>query len=99
MHHIDWLRKKRPSAVAEMGPQTASRFNITHDQDIFVETDRGRARMRAKVDERISEGVVLVPHGWQGEGNCNLLTDCRCREPIMGYPTWKSQLCSVRPVS
>jgi anaerobic selenocysteine-containing dehydrogenase len=99
MHHIDWLHKKRPSAVAEMGPRTAARFNIANDQEIFVETDRGQARMRAKVDDRISEGVVLVPHGWQGEGNCNLLTDCRCREPIMGYPTWKSQLCSVRPAA
>ncbi len=98
MHHIDWLHKHRPSAVAEMGPQTAAEYNITNDQEVYVETDRGRARMRAKVDERIAEGVVLVPHGWSGEGNCNLLTDCQSREPIMGYPTWKSQLCSVQPV-
>jgi anaerobic selenocysteine-containing dehydrogenase len=98
MHHIDWLRKHRPHAVAEMGPETAATYNITHGQEVYVETDRGRARMHAKVDERVAEGVVLVPHGWQGESNANLLTDCTCREPIMGYPTWKSQLCNVSVV-
>jgi anaerobic selenocysteine-containing dehydrogenase len=98
MHHIDGLRKHRPSPVAEMGPETAAKYSLVNDQEVYVETDRGRARMRAKVDERVAEGVVLVPHGWQGDGNANLLTDCTCREPIMGYPTWKSQLCRVQPV-
>jgi anaerobic selenocysteine-containing dehydrogenase len=98
MHHIDWLRERRPTAVAEIGPKTAAEYKITHGQDVYVETDRGQARMRAYVDDRIAEGVVLVPHGWSGEQNCNLLTDCRpeSREPIMGYPTWKSQLCTIR---
>lgn len=65
-----------------------------------MQTDRGQARMYAQVDDRIADGVIMVPHGWHGEGNCNLLTDCRAdsREPIMGYPTWKSQLCAVQPV-
>lgn len=56
--------------------------------------------MHAQVDDRIADGVIMVPHGWHGEGNCNLLTDCRAesREPIMGYPTWKSQLCAIKPV-
>jgi len=42
--------------------------------------------MKARVDGRVAEGVVLVPHGWSGEANANLLTDTQCREPIMGYP-------------
>jgi hypothetical protein len=35
------------------------------------------------------DGVLLVPHGWLGEGNRNNLTGCRCSEPIMGYPPRK----------
>ena len=42
------------------------------------------------------EGVVSIPHGWPREANVNFLTDIHCREPIMGYPQMKSQLCSVR---
>ncbi|MDL2274605.1 molybdopterin-dependent oxidoreductase [Desulfosarcina sp. OttesenSCG-928-G10] len=101
MHHIDDLHRRRPSAIAEMSSQTAKTYGITHGEEVYVETDRGQARMRAWVDDRVADGVVLVPHGWQGDGNCNQLTDCReeSREPIMGYPTWKSQLCAVRPVA
>ncbi|GAB6906199.1 Anaerobic dehydrogenase, typically selenocysteine-containing [Desulfosarcina cetonica] len=100
MHHIDGLRRHRPWAVAEMAPGTAARYQITDGQEVVVETDRGRARMHARVDDRIAEGVIMVPHGWHGDGNCNLLTDCRAesREPIMGYPTWKSQLCTLVPI-
>ena len=42
------------------------------------------------------KGVVPVPHGWPGDGNCNRLTDCKCREPVMGYPQWKGLLCNIR---
>jgi hypothetical protein len=52
--------------------------------------------MKALVDERVAEGVVLVPHGWGGEANGNLLTDVTCREPIMGYPDQKSLQCSIQ---
>jgi len=52
--------------------------------------------MKARVDERVAEGVVLVPHGWPREANANLLTDAECREPIMGYPDMKSLLCAIR---
>ena len=51
--------------------------------------------MKASVDERVAEGIVLVPHGWGGEANANLLTDIDCREPIMGYPDQKSLQCRI----
>jgi predicted molibdopterin-dependent oxidoreductase YjgC len=52
--------------------------------------------VKALVTEDMMEGVVSIPHGWSGEANVNLLTDVHCREPIMGYPQMKSQLCSIR---
>ncbi|MFH0729346.1 MAG: molybdopterin-dependent oxidoreductase [Pseudomonadota bacterium] len=97
MHHIPWLKNNEPFPKAELGPETAARYGITHGQSVWVETDRGRAKMWASVDDRIAEGVVLVPHGGSGDENANLLTDCQNREPIMGYPTWKSALCNIQP--
>ncbi|MGC8494620.1 MAG: molybdopterin-containing oxidoreductase family protein [Syntrophobacteraceae bacterium] len=98
IHNIESVKAKSPFPRAEMGPATAGRFGIEHMDDIIVETDRGRVKMKAGVDQRVMEGVVLVPHGWQGDANCNNLTDCQCREPIMGYPQWKGLLCNIRKV-
>jgi anaerobic selenocysteine-containing dehydrogenase len=90
------LIEKNPEPKAEMGPKTAIRYGIKEADEIVIETNRGIVRMKAHVDERVAEGVVLIPHGWPGEANANLLTDAECREPIMGYPDMKSLLCAVR---
>jgi formate dehydrogenase (coenzyme F420) alpha subunit len=93
---IGALREKMPEPHAELGPETANQYGIAHGEFVIIETNRGRVRMKARVDGRVAEGVVLVPHGWPGDANANLLTDTRCREPIMGYPEVKSLLCAIR---
>jgi formate dehydrogenase (coenzyme F420) alpha subunit len=93
---VEALKEKNPEARAEIGPKTAARYGIKEGEDILIETNRGVVRMKASVDERVAEGVVLIPHGWPGEANANILTDTLCREPIMGYPEMKSLLCSIR---
>ena len=93
---IKKLIEKNPEPKAEMGPKTAMQYGIKEADEIIIETNRGVVRMKAHVDERVAEGVVLIPHGWPGEANVNLLTDTECREPIMGYPDMKSLLCAVR---
>ena len=70
---------------------------MAHGQPVIVATNRGRVKMKAKVDDRVAEGVVLVPHAWEGEQNGNLLTDTKCLEPIMGYPQMKALLCNIQP--
>jgi anaerobic selenocysteine-containing dehydrogenase len=90
------LREKSPEPMAEISPQTAKQYGIHEADDVVIETNRGVVRMKAHVDERVADGVVLVPHGWSGEANANLLTDTQCREPIMGYPEIKALLCSMR---
>jgi anaerobic selenocysteine-containing dehydrogenase len=93
---INSLKEKNPEPKAEIGPKTALHYGIKEGDNILIETNRGGVRMKAQVEERVSEGVVLVPHGWPRESNANLLTDTECREPIMGYPDMKSLLCSIR---
>lgn len=90
------LKKVYPEALTEIGPETARKFGIDDGDQVVVETNRGWVKMKARVDERVVEGVVLVPHGWGGEANGNLLTDVNCREPIMGYPGQKSLQCRIR---
>ncbi|RPJ21768.1 MAG: molybdopterin oxidoreductase, partial [Desulfobacteraceae bacterium] len=94
--NVEALRKLYPEPMVEISPSTAKRFDIENGDDVIIETNRGIVKMRAGVDERVADGVVLVPHGWAGDANANLLTDVQCREPIMGYPDMKSLMCSIR---
>ncbi len=94
--NIEGLKEKSPEPFAEMNPETASRFGIRHGEWIIVESNRGKIKVKALITNEMREGVVSIPHGWPGEANVNLLTDVHCREPIMGYPQMKSQLCAIR---
>ena len=95
-HQVEALQNSTRKPLAEIGPETAEKFGIEDGEPIEVETNRGQVKMKACVDKRVAEGVVLVPHGWGGEANANLLTDVACREPIMGYPDQKSLQCRIR---
>jgi len=94
--NIKGLKERIPEAFAEIHPKTAAQYRIKDGDPVVVESPRGQIKVKAKVTEDILEGVVSIPHGWPGEANVNLLTDVHCREPIMGYPQMKSQLCSIR---
>jgi anaerobic selenocysteine-containing dehydrogenase len=95
-HEVEALRKLSPDPLAEIGPQTAEKYSIEDGEPVVVETNRGQVKMKARVDKRVAEGIVLVPHGWGGDANANLLTDVTCREPIMGYPDQKSLQCRIQ---
>ncbi len=90
------LKSICPVGLTEIGPKTARTYGIEEGDMIFVKTNRGQIKMKVLVDERVAEGVVLVPHGWGGDANGNLLTDVNCREPIMGYPDQKSLQCNIQ---
>ncbi len=91
------LREKNPEPLAELSPTTAAQFGVADGQEIVIETNRGQVTMKARLEERVADGVVMVPHGWSGEQCANLLTDTQLREEILGYPDMKSLLCAVRP--
>ncbi len=92
------LREQSPEPFAEIHPKTAGRFDIEEGDWTIVESNRGHIKIKAHVTDEMREGVVSIPHGWPGEANVNRLTDVHCREPIMGYPQMKSQLCSIRKI-
>jgi anaerobic selenocysteine-containing dehydrogenase len=96
--NIKALKEKIPEPFAEIHPKTATQYGIEDGAPIVVESNRGEIKVKARVTQDILEGVVSITHGWPREANVNLLTDVHCREPIMGYPQMKSQLCAIRKV-
>ena len=95
---VEALRDESPEPFAEIGVETGRQYGLADGDTAKIETNRGHITMKVKLDERVSEGIVLVPHGWEGEQNANLLTDTDCRESILGYPDMKSLLCAVSKV-
>lgn len=61
-----------------------------------MESNRSQIKVKTLLSEDIMEEVVSIPHGRSREANVNLLTGIHLREPIMGYPQMKFQLCSIR---
>ena len=87
LHNVKSLQLRSPSPKAEIGPKTAAEYGIKHGDDIIVETDRGQAKMKAHVDERIMEGVVLVPHGWPREGQLQPVNGLSVQGADHGVPS------------
>jgi len=89
------LRCLAPAPLAEMHPDTASKFAIGDGDRIAVETVRGRIELGARVTDKVLPGIVSVSHGWE-EANVNLLTDHEHCDPVLGCPPLRSSLCRVR---
>jgi anaerobic selenocysteine-containing dehydrogenase len=61
---IESLRRLAPEPLLEIHSRTAASLNIREGDFAWIETLRGRLRMRAHLHERIHERVVGIPHGW-----------------------------------
>ncbi|WP_017524951.1 molybdopterin-containing oxidoreductase family protein [Pusillimonas noertemannii] len=102
------LRRLASEPLVEMHATTAKGLGIEEGDYAWIETMRGRVRMRAHVHERIHEKVVAIHHGWwlpekEGplhaayEACANILTDddpdlC---DPVFGSSPLKGLLCRV----
>ena len=93
--NVKALRDQAPEPEMEIGVETAKKYDLKTGDMSIIKSNRGQVKMKARVDDRIAEGVVFVPHGWPDDANANLLTDVTCRECIMGYPDQKSLLCNI----
>ena len=58
------IRRLAPEPILEIHAQTAGSLGIAEGDFAWIETPRGRLRMRAHLHERIHKKVVAIPHGW-----------------------------------
>jgi anaerobic selenocysteine-containing dehydrogenase len=61
---IPSLRELAPEPLVEMHSQTAAALGVAAGDFAWVQTSRGRLRMKVRTHERIHPKVVNVPHGW-----------------------------------
>jgi anaerobic selenocysteine-containing dehydrogenase len=89
------LRKNMPEPLVEINTKTALDRGISDGDRVVVESPRGSIELKASVTEDILPGVISLLHGWS-QANSNLLTDDGPRDPISGFPGFKSLICDVR---
>ena len=106
---IENLRKAHRHPVAEIHPATARAHGIKNGDWMWIETQRGRIRQRAKVTDGIDPRVIAAQHGWWfpdepapeygvWQSNVNLLTNNQPPyDPAMGTYQLRALLCRVAP--
>ena len=86
--------KLYPEPLVEMNDGTAQRLGIKEGDEVNVETLRGSITIKATINKHIRPDVVSIPLGWE-KSNVNRLTSYEGRDPITGYPAFKSLLCRI----
>jgi anaerobic selenocysteine-containing dehydrogenase len=93
------LNRIHPNPFVEINPHTARKLGIKDQDWVFVESRRGRIRVKAKLTFAVHPKVVMVAHGWgqpyaHGQPD-NILTDDTERCPISAATGNRSFLCKV----
>ena len=108
--NIPWLREIRPDPIVEIHPETAAHNGIKEGDWVWIESPRGRAKERAKLNDGIDPRVIVAEHGWWYPemnspdhgwdiSNINMLTDNshESMDPVMGATNLRVLLCNILP--
>ena len=63
-----------PSGYVELSSKDAAGLKVEQDQEVTVRSVNGEVKLKAKVSNRLPEGVVFAPYHF-GENSINNLTD------------------------
>jgi anaerobic selenocysteine-containing dehydrogenase len=86
---------REPEAL--LHPEVAKATGARHGQPVDIFSPYGRIRLRAVVTEDVHPECVVVPAGW-AEANPNLLISDARRDPISGFPAFRSGVCRIEPL-
>ncbi len=96
-YRIPQLKRFQPDPTADLHPVDAPARNVDQGDWVLLSTSRGALRVRANLTERVPPGVVNMYHG-RPEADVNTLIDPDYRDPISGFPAFKSLLCEVKKI-
>ena len=99
MRNIRELRELAPDPLAELHPTTAGEYGVIDGDWIFVETKKGKIKVKVITTDDIMAGVVNIMHGWPEDLNQNVLTDLENRDPVTGYPELRALACKISKAS
>ncbi|MDI6903334.1 MAG: formate dehydrogenase subunit alpha [Methanocellales archaeon] len=62
----EYLVEIQPEMYVEINPKLAGDIGVKHWDMVWVESARGRCKVRAKVTERVNEKTAFMPYNWGG---------------------------------
>jgi len=93
-YRVPQLRRLQPDPMADVNPADGRERDLSQGDWVLVSTSRGALRVRANLTETVPPGVVNIYHG-RPEADVNTLIEPDYRDPISGFPAFKSLLCEV----
>jgi len=94
MHNVPWCKELRRDPLLDINPKDGSERFIGAEDWVWLETQRGRIRVKANLTETVLPGVVHMAHGIK-EADVNLLIEPDYLDPVSGFPGFKSLRCQV----
>jgi anaerobic selenocysteine-containing dehydrogenase len=67
MANIGWLREINPEPMLDINSVDAQGRGIKDNDTVLVFNDRGRVKLRARLNEAVPPGTVNIDHGWWPE--------------------------------
>jgi len=67
MANVGWLREINPEPVLDINPVDAQRRGIEDNDMVLVFNDRGRVKLKARLNEAVPPETVNIDHGWWPE--------------------------------
>ena len=95
---LDWTRSLRPDPMVDINPQDAGARGIAQEDWVSLATPRNAIKVRANLTEVVPPGVVNIYHNLP-EASVNLCVEPDYRDPISGFPGFKSLLCEVKKLT
>jgi anaerobic selenocysteine-containing dehydrogenase len=91
------IRLLEPEPLLRVHPDAARAAGVSHGERVAVVSPVGRVELRLAVTIDVRPDVAMMPAGWE-EANANLLIDGERRDPISGFPAFRSGVCRLERV-
>jgi anaerobic dimethyl sulfoxide reductase subunit A len=67
MANVDWMKEVSSKPMVDMNPIDAEKRGINDGDLVLAFNDRGKVKLKARLNEAVRPGTVNVPHGWWPE--------------------------------
>ena len=67
MANVDWMQEVSTEPLLDMNPLDAESRGIKDGDRVVAFNDRGKVKLKARLNEAVPPGTVNVPHGWWPE--------------------------------
>ncbi len=95
---LPWTRRLSPDPMVEINPVDAEKRGIREGDRVKLSTPKSHLIVKAHLTGKVAPGVAAMYHDYPG-ADVNELIYPDYRDPISGYPGFKSLLCEVESVT